>query len=156
MKGQIINDEIVASGNVLSGANVYDIPDDYTPERYIYSPAVSGVFDPNGFVLRQVVDSINFTKRQSNIQAMNNYMASFIGNGITELQYDQFTTDTSPHIASYLNGGGARLFTWIETVNRNGYNATTVGFKTKTAYRGALVGDVYPRAEQILIYLNDL
>jgi len=50
MKGQIQNDIIVSYGEVLSGADVFDIPGDYTPERYDYIPAVAGVYDPNGFI----------------------------------------------------------------------------------------------------------
>lgn len=49
MKGQIINDVIVVFGSYLSGDNIFDIPDDYSPERYQYTPSVPGVFDPDGF-----------------------------------------------------------------------------------------------------------
>lgn len=51
MRGQLINDEIVVYGKSLEGQDVYDIPDDYSPEKYNYIPSVAGVFDPNGFYL---------------------------------------------------------------------------------------------------------
>ena len=155
MKGQIVNDVIVAFGNQLSGESIFDIPDDYSPERYTYTPSVAGVFDPNGFSLRPVTVSIDEARRRSNINRMSAYMAGFIGNGLTQANYDLFLSDTAALQQQYIAGGG-RLITWTETVNRNGYNATTVGFKTRTAYRGDLVNGLYERAEAILSILNDL
>jgi hypothetical protein len=100
--------------------------------------------------------TIDYSKRQSNITAMNEYMASFVGSGaLTAASFDLFLSDTSSLVTQYLGGGG-RLITWIETTNRNGYNASTSGFKTKTAYRGNLVNGVYERAETILAILNNL
>ena len=154
MRGYIINDQILAWGEV-NGVDTYEIPDDYSPERYAYIPSVAGVFDPNGFRLKNV-NVIDFDKRQLNINQMNSYMDSLRLEGeLTQANFDLFLADTSTNIQGYLSGG-SRLITWIETVNRNGYNATTTGFKTKTAYRGALVNGVYPRAEMILSILNDL
>jgi hypothetical protein len=155
MKVQVINDEIRAFGPQLVGENIFDAPSDYSPERYNYIPAVAGVFDPNGFVLRNVI-TIDFERRQSNINQMNAYMDSLRVEGlITQANFDLFLADTATNVQQYLGGGG-RLITWVETVNRNGYNAATIGFKTRTAYRGALVNSVYPRAEMILSILNNL
>jgi hypothetical protein len=151
------SDVVLAYGNAIDGVNVFDIPfEDYTPEKYSYTPLVAGVFNPNGFALRTVAESIDFAKRQDNINRMSNYMNGLLQQGqLTQPNLDLFFADIATNVQGYLNGGG-RLITWIETVNRNGYNATTIGFKTKTAYRGFLVGTVYPRAEDILVMLNDL
>ena len=144
MKVQVINDEIKAFGPQLVGENIFDAPSDYSPERYNYIPAVAGVFDPNGFVLR-IAATIDFEKRQSNINQMNAYMASLISEGsLTQAQFDTFLTDTVSNAQAYL-GGGTRLVAWI--------NGT---FKTKTAYRGPVLNEVYPRAEMILSILNNL
>ena len=135
--------------------NAVNIPDDFSYALYNYTPSVAGVYDPNGFVLR-VNNTIDFERRQSNVNQMNSYMDSLRVEGlITQANFDLFLADTATNVQQYLGGGG-RLITWVETVNRNGYNATTVGFKTKTAYRGLLVNGVYPRAEMILSILNNL
>lgn len=157
MKGQLLNDAIVAYGDSLTGIDVYDIPDDYSPEKYNYIPDVVGVFDPNGFTLKpNVVDPVDFAKRQMNIQMMNGYMVNLVATSqLTQNNFDLFLSDTAAFVQQYLGGGG-RLITWIETVSRNGFNATATGFKTKTTYRGALVNGLYPRAEAILAILNDL
>ena len=159
MKGQIVNDVIVAFGNQLYGENIFDIPDDYSPERYTYTPSVAGVFDPNGFSLRPVTVSIDEARRRSNINRMSAYMAGFIGNGLTQANYDLFLSDTAALQQQYIAGGG-RLITWIETVNRNGYNASLSGFKTRAAYNGVGVsvpsGQYNERADAILNILNDL
>jgi hypothetical protein len=137
--------------------NAVNIPDDFSYGLYNYVPSVSGVYDPNGFVLKPTqASSIDFERRQSNVNQMNSYMASLVIEGLlTQANFDLFLADTVSNVQGYLSGGG-RLITWIETVNRNGYNATTIGFKTRTAYRGALVNGVYPRAEMILSILNNL
>jgi hypothetical protein len=137
--------------------NAVNIPDDFSYGLYNYVPAVAGVYDPNGFVLRPTqASSIDFERRQSNVNQMNSYMASLVIEGLlTQANFDLFLNDTAVNLQGYLNGGG-RLITWIETVNRNGYNATTIGFKTRTAYRGTLVNGLYPRAEMILSILNNL
>jgi hypothetical protein len=134
-----------------------NVPDDFSYGLYNYVPAVAGVYDPNGFVLRPTqASSIDFERRQSNVNQMNSYMASLVIEGLlTQANFDLFLNDTAVNLQGYLNGGG-RLITWIETVNRNGYNATTIGFKTRTAYRGTLVNGLYPRAEMILSILNNL
>lgn len=157
MRVQVINDQIAAYGEFISGANVYDIDiSDYSPEKYDYTPVTPGVFNPAGFTLKVVAPTINFEKRQTNVSAMNSYMNNFVLAGqLTQANFDLFLSDTAALVQQYLGGGG-RLITWIETVNRNGYNASTIGFKTKTAYRGSLVGGLYERAEVILSYLNDL
>lgn len=155
MKAQIINGNILAWGELLDQIDVYDITDDYSPDKYNYTPQDINVFDPNGFVLRNV-NIIDFDKRQSNVNQMNSYMDSLRIEGlITQANFDLFLADTATNVQGYLSGG-SRLITWIETVNRNGYNASTIGFKAKTAYRGVLVNGVYPRAEDILAILNDL
>jgi hypothetical protein len=80
---------------------------------------------------------------------------------LTEANFNLFLNDIALLVQGYL-GGGSRLITWIETVNRNGYNATTVGFKTKTGYRGTLLSGTagatgeYQRATDILAILNNL
>jgi len=108
------------------------------------------------------MQTINFEKRAENVQRMNEYMISFVTAGqLTQNNFDLFVSDTASFVQQYLSGGG-RLITWIETVNRNGYNATTIGFKTKTGYRGATSNGVegvngnYVRANTILGFLNDL
>jgi len=78
MKGQIINDIILAYGSVLSGPNIYDIPDDYSPERYSYTPSIPGVFDPNGFIPIISPAAVDIQKRQINLNTMNSYMSSFV------------------------------------------------------------------------------
>lgn len=109
-----------------------------------------------GWVVPVEVVSIDFVKRQANINQMNSYMDSLRIEGlISQANFDLFLADTATSVQGYLNGG-SRLITWIETVNRNNYNATTNGFKTRTAYRGTLVNGLYPRAENILLILNDL
>jgi hypothetical protein len=143
MRGYIINDQILAWGNI-DGQDTYEIPDDYSPERYNYIPAVAGVFDPNGFVLR-VNTTIDFDRRQSNVNQMNSYMDSLrLEGAITQGNFDLFLADTAINVQVYL-GGGTRLNTWIDTT-----------FKTKTAYRGPLVNGLHPRAEMILSILNNL
>lgn len=53
MKAQIINDVVVAFGIGLSGEDVFEpIPNDYSFEKYDYTPATAGIFDPNGFVIK--------------------------------------------------------------------------------------------------------
>jgi hypothetical protein len=142
---------------IESDPNAVNIPDDFSYGLYNYVPAVAGVYDPNGFVLRPTqASSIDFERRQSNVNQMNSYMDSLrVEGAITQANFDLFLSDTATNVQGYLSGGG-RLITWIETVNRNGYNATTIGFKTRTAYRGTLVNGLYPRAEMILSILNNL
>jgi hypothetical protein len=158
MRGLIdLTTDIIFSWGLVyeTDINAVDLPDDYSPEKYIYTPSVAGVFDPNGFTLRNT-NVIDFDKRQSNINQMNSYMDSLrLEGALTQANFDLFLSDTATNVQGYLSGGG-RLITWIETVNRNGYNATTTGFKTKTAYRGTLVNGLYPRAEMILSILNNL
>lgn len=159
MKVQFNSQEnsIVAYGDFIEGIEVYDIViDDYSPEKYNYASAVNGVFNPNGFTLKPVVENVDFVKRQDNINKMSNYMNNLLQQGqLTQSNLDLFFADVAINVQGYLNGTG-RLIAWIETVNRNGYNASTIGFKTKTAYRGTLVGSTYQRAEDILAMLNDL
>lgn len=159
MKVQFNSQEnsIVAYGDFIEGIEVYDIViDDYSPEKYNYTSAVNGVFNHNGFTLNPIVENVDFVKRQDNINKMSNYMNNLLQQGqLTQSNLDLFFADVAINVQGYLNGTG-RLIAWIETVNRNGYNASTVGFKTKTAYRGTLVGSTYQRAEDILLILNDL
>lgn len=138
------------------------VPADYDISLYDYIAVVAGQYSSANFRLKtQTQPQINFEKRNTNIQRMNEYMLSFVGNGLTQANFDLFLSDTSTFVQQYLGGGG-RLITWIETVNRNGYNATTIGFKTRTAYRGATSNGVegvngnYIRANTILGFLNDL
>ena len=139
------------------------VPADYDNSIYDYIATVPGQYSPSNFRLKtQPSQTINFEKRTQNIQLMNDYMASFVLiNQLTQANFDLFLSDTSSFIQQYLGGGG-RLITWIETVNRNGYNATTVGFKTRTGYRGPSSNGVegvngnYVRVNTILGFLNDL
>ena len=140
--------------------NAVNIPDDFSYALYNYIPAVAGVYDPNGFVLR-VNNTIDFEKRQSNINQMNSYMDSLRVEGlITQANFDLFLADTATNVQQYLGGGG-RLITWVETLSRNGYNATSIGFKTR-AYRGVSTNGqinaagIYPRANDIVNILNNL
>jgi hypothetical protein len=151
-------DKVLGYSNdyVIDDIQFFNAPDDYTFERYTYTPIVSGVFNPNGFTAVIIPETINFSQRQSNINQMNSYMDSLrLEGALTQANFDLFLSDTATNVQVYLSGGG-RLITWIETVNRNGYNATTTGFKTKTSYRGTLVNGLYPRAEMILSILNNL
>jgi hypothetical protein len=151
-------DKVLGYSNdyVIDNIQFFNAPDDYTFERYTYTPIVSGVFNPNGFTTVIIPETINFSQRQSNINQMNSYMDSLrLEGALTQANFDLFLADTATNVQGYLSGGG-RLITWIESVNRNGYNATTIGFKTKTAYRGTLVNGLYPRAEMILSILNNL
>lgn len=53
MKAQIKDDTIVAFGIALKGDDVFEpIPDDYSFEKYDYTPIESGVFNPNGFTIK--------------------------------------------------------------------------------------------------------
>lgn len=137
----------------------FDIPDDYSPEKYSYNPSIPGVFDPNGFTLIAVITQVDSAKRQINLNNMNSYMASFIGNGMTQANFDLFLSDTAALQQQYLGGGG-RLITWIETTNRNGYNASSTGFKTRAAYNGVGVSQTSTannvRVNTILEILNNL
>ena len=161
----LVNNRIISWGIIYDAPEfddiAFNVPDDYSEERYSYIPITPGIFDPNGFVLRPQINSINIEKRQNNINAVNSYMASFIGNGITQANFDLFQADTAALQQQYLGAGG-RFITWVESVNRNGYDARTVGFKTRTNYRGPSTNGVegvngnYPRANRILEILNDL
>ena len=137
------------------------VPADFSLELYDYIPTVTGVYNAANFRLKvQPMQTINFEKRAENVQRMNQYMLSFVGNGITQANFDLFLSDTAALVQQYLNGGG-RLITWVETVSRNGYDATTSGFKTRT-YRGTPTDGIntrfgnYVRANTILGFLNDL
>lgn len=148
------NGEIIMWSDFIDADEVsfFQAPDDYSADKYTYTPLVGGGFNINGFALKPLPeDIVNFVKRNVNIQRMNSYMAV----QLTQSSFDLFLSDTSTHVTGYLNGG-SRLITWVETVNRNGYNATSVGFKTKASYRGTPVEGVYERAEAILAILNDL
>jgi len=156
MQVQIINDIIVGYGDFISGNDVFDAPDDYTPSRYSYTAITPNTYNPNGFAIIAQIIEVDFLKRQENINLMSNYMLNFVTLGqLTQTNFDLFLADVSALIQGYLNGGG-RLITWVETVLRNGYNATTVGFKTRSAYRGTISGSLYPRAEAILAILNSI
>jgi hypothetical protein len=149
-------------GNIIVVGTEDGVPEDYDINRYDYIPVVPGEYSPVNFRLRQTNSIINFERRQLNVQRMTEYMFSFVTAGqLTQANFDLFLSDTSTFVQQYLTGGG-RLITWIETVNRNGYNATTVGFKTRTAYRGPSSNGIegvngnYVRANTILGILNDL
>lgn len=163
MKVWIINDVINGWGPDMTGADIYDgAPDDYSPDKYRYTPSTPGIFDLYGFFPTAPVSAVSFAKRQENVNAMNQYMSDIKDDGgITQPNFELFLSDTAVFIPAYL-GGSSRLMTWIETANRNGYNATTIGFKTKTGYRGALLSGTagalgqYQRSIDILAILNDL
>ena len=148
-------------GTVFSLAD--GVPADYDNSIYDYIATVPGQYSPSNFRLKtQPSQTINFEKRTQNIQLMNDYMASFVLiNQLTQANFDLFLSDSSSFVQQYLGGGG-RLITWIETVNRNGFNATTTGFKTRTGYRGPTSNGVegvnvnYVRVNTILGFLNDL
>jgi hypothetical protein len=166
MKGLFLNGSVISFGpsydSMDSSSNVYNVPDDYDFERYTYAPNADLSYNPSGFALATAVTGIDFVKRQENVNAMNQYMADLVtAASISQANFDTFLTDTSPLIPQYL-GGGSKLITWIETVSRNGYDARTIGFKTKSAYRGVLLsgtagtGGQYQRATDILVILNNL
>ena len=57
MKVQIINDEIVAYGEAISGENIYEINiSDYNHEKYNYIPKEPGVFDETNFIKKSQDD----------------------------------------------------------------------------------------------------
>ena len=117
--------------------------------------AISELRSIRGWSIPVVQESIDFVKRQANVNQMNSYMDSLRIEGlITQANFDLFLADTATNVQSYLSGG-SRLITWIETLSRNGYNATSIGFKTRV-YKGSLVNGLYPRAEMILSILNNL
>lgn len=162
----LLENKIVSWGRLYDSPEflgiTFDIPNDYNPLFYEYIPSQPGVFDPNGFVLKpQGFSQEDIDKREGNLNDMNSYMSTFINNGITQANFDLFLSDTAALQQQY-KAGGSRLITWIETVNRNGYNASTNGFKTRTAYRGLSSNDVngasgeYIRANTILEFLNNL
>jgi len=52
MRVQIRNGEIIGYGFELYGDESFEgAPEDYTFEKYSYTPNVDGSFNPNGFVL---------------------------------------------------------------------------------------------------------
>jgi hypothetical protein len=65
-----IPDNIVVFGLNQEPDNIkfFEIPNDYHPSKYDYIPSVSGVYDPNGFVLKEVI-SEQQTKKQALIDA---------------------------------------------------------------------------------------
>jgi hypothetical protein len=157
-------DKILGFSNdyVIDNIQFFNAPDDFNFDKYNYTPIVSGVFNPNGFTLKPIVEEVNPNKRQENIDRMNAYMKDLVTLGqLSQANFELFISDTLLLAQSYLLESG-RLFTFIETVSRNGYNASTTGFKTKTAYRGNTTNGVngalgnYPRANDILAILNDL
>lgn len=52
------NDMILSWGRLYNEPQYHEktveIPDDYDPDVYDYIPAVSGVFDPNGFIRKPI------------------------------------------------------------------------------------------------------
>jgi hypothetical protein len=156
------NDKVVAYGPACFGPDTYDgAPDDYEFGKYDYTPITPGVFNPDGFTLSNLTPVVDFELRQFNINQMYAYMAALVPAGLTQANFDLFLSDTATFVQQYI-GGGSRLITWIETVNRNGYDARTVGFKTKTGYRGPLLSGTagatgnYQRVNDILAILNNL
>ena len=138
------------------------VPADYDINLYDYIPVVAGQYSSANFRLKtQTQPQINFERRNINIQRMNEYMLSFVGNGLTQANFELFLSDTAALSQAYLGSSG-RLITWIETTIRNGYDARSVGFKTRSAYRGDSTNGLinangnYPRANTILGLLNDL
>lgn len=128
------------------------------PWLYDYITSTPGVFDPNGFVMKQpdVID----LPRDEKIALMNAYMQSLVDSGdLTQSGLDAFLEDTFVASQTFISGSN-RLVTWVETTSRDGYNATLTGFKTHAEYRGASegglagIGAIYPRAEHILSILN--
>lgn len=49
-----VSDMIISFGPNLAGENVYQAPLDFSFDRYEYQSEVAGVFNPNGFVLKEV------------------------------------------------------------------------------------------------------
>lgn len=157
-------DLVYQYGPVLeSNPNAVEIPDDFSYGLYDYIPAVAGVYDPNGFVLREAEGEVDvIEKRRDNIRRMNAYMRNLLTTAaITQAAWELFIADTAVLSQNYVEESG-RLITWVETTSRNGYNATTSGFKTKSSYRGVSTnGQInaagnYPRANDLLAILNDL
>lgn len=56
-----IPDNIVVFGLNQEPDNIkfFKIPNDYHPSKYDYIPSVSGVYDPNGFVLKEVISEVD-------------------------------------------------------------------------------------------------
>ena len=73
-----IPDNIVVFGlkREVDNISFFDIPEDYYPDKYDYIPSVSGVYDPNGFVLKPVTQPMNIEERiaylETLIQSQNN------------------------------------------------------------------------------------
>jgi len=119
MRVKVVNDIVEAYGVACLGPDTYDgAPDDYEFGKYLYTPITPGVFNPDGFTLSNSAPVVDFELRQSNVNAMYGYMAALVPSGLTQANFDLFLSDTATFVQQYV-GGGSRLITWIETVDRD-------------------------------------
>lgn len=86
-------DTIMSFGPALAGDNIFDGPDDFTFERYSYESEESGVFNPNGFSLR---DS---SEKQGYIESFKNFMQA----ELSEEEYLKFEISMEYVFIAYLN-----------------------------------------------------
>ena len=59
MRVQIREDEVIGYGVEIHGDDTYDgAPEDYEFGKYVYTPEIPGVFNPNGFTLIETDEEI--------------------------------------------------------------------------------------------------
>jgi len=155
MKVQIVNDLVVSWGEMPNavGADIFEqgVPSDFSLDRYTYTPISPGVYNPNGFATIPQIPTIDLEVLQQRSADMYEYMFGQLGNTTA---YRQFCTDTDALNTTYENAGNLALIAFIRSVNDAIWgNYSTTGFTSKTAYRGTLVGGLYPRQTAILSIL---
>lgn len=157
MKIQIRDGIVVAWGEMpnvpVDGVEIFDngVPDDFSLDKYTYTPSAGGVYNPNGFALIPTVPAIDLDTFQQRSAAMYEYMFGQLGNTTA---YRTFCSDTDALNTMYENAGNLALVAFIRTVDDAVWGSyRTTGFTTKTTYRGTLVNGIYPRQIAILAIL---
>jgi hypothetical protein len=142
-------------GQHFAPSSSFNPVQDVNGDWFISEQEVSGCVNPD-FQWVKTLPSMEYTpppspeNRQQKIDTITSYMKS----ELTELQFRQFISDSRNYLLDYTYYSES-LYYWIETTNSAEWgDYTTIGFKTKTTYRGDLVDGVYPRAEYILSILN--
>jgi hypothetical protein len=158
MKVQILNGIVTAWGEMpnapVDNLEIFEngVPDDFSLDKYTYTPLAGNVYNQNGFALRAVTPSINLEVFQQRSAEMYEYMFGQLGNTTA---YRTFCTDTDALNTTYENAGNLALIAFIRSVNDPIWgNYSTTGFTSKTTYRGTTVGGVYTRQTAILNILS--
>lgn len=153
MRVQIVDGVVKGYGLELTGPDTFDgAPNDYTFEKYTYTPLAGNAYNPNGFALRAVAPELDLDVFQERSAAMYEYMFGQLGNTTA---YRTFCTDTDALNTMYENAGNLALVAFIRSVNDAVWgNYFTTGFSSKTTYRGTLVNGVYPRQTALLTILQ--